>query len=203
MKRQPEKIRKSFVVLFTCIIFLAGIKIQAQNPPPDIPAYWPAAPRQAMITSRDKLITHRKTYDDRVKDFNTKCGGQITPDQTTLIAYCQKESDAIDAESIAIDNETDVFWDDFFRYELKYPPNTNPMVVVTYNTNSGIPAATEKAIDIVFKNAPPGVIERVRKAFQSISGVRTDWPVAKAWLQEALLIDPGNQNLIKLIALCP
>ncbi|MBL0154294.1 MAG: hypothetical protein IPP93_12720 [Chitinophagaceae bacterium] len=156
-----------------------------------------------MITSRDKLINHLATYDNRVKDFNTKCGGSITPDQTTLIAYCQKESAAIDAESIAIDKETTVFWDDFFRYELKYPPNTNPMVVVTYNTTSGLPAATENAINIVFKNAPPGVIERVRKAFQAITGPRTDWPVAKAWLQEALQIDPGNQYLIKLIALCP
>jgi tetratricopeptide (TPR) repeat protein len=49
------------------------------------------------------------------------------------------------------------------------------------------------AISDVFYHSPPGVSDRVRKAFQAV--MLKDWKVAKAWFQDALNLEPDNVNL--------
>lgn len=76
----------------------------------------------------------------------------------------------------------------------------DPNLVDARNVPSGLPKATDDAITGAYKNAPPGVSDRVRKGFQAV--MTKDWKAAKAWFQDALLLDPGNQGLQKFIALC-
>ena len=65
---------------------------------------------------------------------------------------------------------------------------------------SGMTRALENAIADMFKDAPEGVRERVSKGFQSV--VVADWPVAKAWFQDARNRDPGNVSIARFVALC-
>ena len=62
---------------------------------------------------------------------------------------------------------------------------------------SGLPAGTDRAIADLYGKAPAGVSDRVRKGFQAVM-VR-DWNVARAWFEDALLRDPSNPGLKKLI----
>jgi hypothetical protein len=63
---------------------------------------------------------------------------------------------------------------------------------------SGLPAGTDRAIAAVYGNAPAGVADRVRKGFQAV--MVHDWKVARAWFEDALLRDPQNAGLKRLIA---
>ena len=89
------------------------------------------------------------------------------------------------------------------------PGNTNtnsglqfgdPNVVNTQNNPSGLPKGIDDAIAGVYKNAPPGVSDRVRKGFQAV--MTKDWKAARAWFQDALKLDPDNDGLKKFIVLC-
>ena len=77
-------------------------------------------------------------------------------------------------------------------------PNTDPMVVDTRDIPSGLPKSVDNAIDAAYKDAPPGVKDRVRKGFQAV--MTKDWIVAKAWFQDALNHDPDNAGLKQLVA---
>ena len=76
----------------------------------------------------------------------------------------------------------------------------DPNVAVVINLPSTLPKAIEDAMAGVYKNAPAGVSERVRKGFQAV--MTKDWKVARVWFQEALNIDPDNEGLKKFIVLC-
>ena len=76
------------------------------------------------------------------------------------------------------------------------PPNqpvTDPMVVDARHVPTGLPASLETEIP----NTPAG--DRVRKGFQAIQD--HDWNVARAWFQDALLRDPGNTGIARLVDL--
>src|SRR6185295_1189632 len=77
------------------------------------------------------------------------------------------------------------------------PPSGDPNVVDTRGP-SGLAKPVEDAIAGAYANAPPGVSDRVRKAFQAVA--TSDWKVAKAWFEDALARDPNNADLKRLIA---
>jgi tetratricopeptide (TPR) repeat protein len=79
------------------------------------------------------------------------------------------------------------------------PVNTDPMVVDARNVPSGLPKSIDDAIASGYSGAPPGVGDRVRKAFQAIQ--THDWKAAKAWFQDALNYDPDNAGLKRLVDL--
>lgn len=79
-------------------------------------------------------------------------------------------------------------------------PLSDPMVVNACNVPSGLPQGVERAIAGAYKDAPPGVTERVSKGFQSV--MTRDWKVAKAWFEDALNHDPTNLGIKRLAALC-
>lgn len=76
----------------------------------------------------------------------------------------------------------------------------DPKVVDARNVPSELAKETEHAIDGAYKNAPAGVTERVRKAFQAVE--TKNWEVAKVWFKDALKLDPDNKELKTLIQLC-
>lgn len=78
-------------------------------------------------------------------------------------------------------------------------PSGDPRLVDTRNVPSGLSKPVENAIAGAYRNAPPGVSDRVSKGFQAVAD--RDWKVAKAWFEEALIRDPGNANLKRLVEL--
>lgn len=77
-------------------------------------------------------------------------------------------------------------------------PSGDPNVVDARNVPSGLSKPVENAITDAYRDAPPGVSERVRKGFQAVAS--NDWKVAKAWFEDALNRDPGNADLKRLVA---
>jgi tetratricopeptide (TPR) repeat protein len=77
------------------------------------------------------------------------------------------------------------------------PPSGDPNVVDA-RVPSGLSKPVENAIAGAYVNAPPGVSDRVRKGFQAVA--TSDWKVAKAWFEDALVRDPGNADLKRLVA---
>jgi tetratricopeptide (TPR) repeat protein len=75
----------------------------------------------------------------------------------------------------------------------------DPSVVDARNVPSGLPKAMDEAIAGAYKDAPAGVIDRVRKGFQAV--MERDWKVARAWFEDALNRDPNNSGLKRLVAL--
>ena len=73
------------------------------------------------------------------------------------------------------------------------------MTVDACNVPSGLSKATEDAISGAYRDAPSGVIERVRKGFQAVA--TGDWNVARASFEDALNRDPGNASLQRMIVL--
>lgn len=71
--------------------------------------------------------------------------------------------------------------------------NTDPMMP------TGLPKSVDDSIVAGYAGAPPGVSDRVRKAFQAIAA--HDWKVARAWFQDALNNDPTNVGLKRLVDL--
>ncbi|MGE4064133.1 MAG: hypothetical protein AB7E79_12270 [Rhodospirillaceae bacterium] len=78
-------------------------------------------------------------------------------------------------------------------------PSRDSRVVDACNVPSGLPENAESAIAEVYRDAPPGVSDRVRKAFQAV--MVSDWSVAKAWFEDALNRDPGNVGLMRMVEL--
>ena len=75
----------------------------------------------------------------------------------------------------------------------------DPMVVDARNVPSGLWQGMDSAIATAYSDAPPGVSDRVRKGFQAI--MDRDWKVAQAWFEDALIRDPDNAGLKRLVAL--
>lgn len=97
----------------SCIlVFLISVFSHAQSKIPQIPAEWPLHTQNAMNIARDTLLKHLKDYDKRADDFNAKCAGMIAPENKTLIAACQAESDAMDIQAAALTKEKEnfLFW---------------------------------------------------------------------------------------------
>ena len=76
---------------------------------------------------------------------------------------------------------------------------TDASVVDARDVPSGLPKSVDTAIASVYGTAPPGVADRVRKGYQAV--MARDWKVAKAWFQDALNHDPGNEGLKHFVAL--
>lgn len=75
----------------------------------------------------------------------------------------------------------------------------DPMVVDARNVPSGLPTRMDNAISDLYKDAPEGVSDRVRKGFQAV--MERDWEAAKVWFQDALNRDPDNAGLKRLVKL--
>jgi hypothetical protein len=73
------------------------------------------------------------------------------------------------------------------------------MTVDACNVPSGLSKGQEDAIAGAYRDAPPGVSDRVRKGFQAVAA--RDWKVATAWFQDALSRDPNNAGLKRMIEL--
>lgn len=73
-------------------------------------------------------------------------------------------------------------------------------VVDACNVPSGLTKAVARAIAEAYKDAPPGVSDRIRKGFQAVD--TKDWKLARAWFQDALNRDPTNPGIRRLVALC-
>ena len=66
------------------------------------------------------------------------------------------------------------------------------------NVPSGLAKPVEDAIAGAYRDAPPGVSDRVRKGFQAVA--TSDWKAAQAWFEDALNHDPNNAQLKRLVA---
>src|SRR5258706_3548213 len=105
MRKKNRKKSLLIILLSINVILLypaSFISAQDEVKIPEIPAEWSLHTQYSMNVQRDTLIKHLKEYDKRVSEFNSRCGGTISPDNNTLIAYCQKESAAIDIQSDAV-----------------------------------------------------------------------------------------------------
>lgn len=189
---------KAFIFCLTLHLLSNPVSAQTLKIP-EIPAGWPIEVRNTLQQHRDTVIKHSHEYDQRVLNFNARCAGTISPDNTSLISYCQQESTAIDIQSDAVDREKEQFITEFHDTEKSFGSG-DPNVVDARNVPSGLPKTVEDALAKEYKNDPPEVTDRVRKAFQAIQ--TRDWKVAKAWFQDALFRDPGNKGLENLIKLC-
>lgn len=147
----------------------------------------------------------------------TKQGDQAwrNDDESTALSFWKK---ALEADPQNVARERLLAWqiaEDKYREKLRLKSiaedekhreqerlaqkNSDPMVVDTRNVSSGLPKSVEDAIVDVYQNAPPGVSGWVRKGFQAV--MVKDWKVAKACLGSALLLDPENSGLKRLIAI--
>jgi hypothetical protein len=59
--------------------------------------------------------------------------------------------------------------------------------------------AVEDAITGAYRDAPPGVIGALLRAFEALDA--RDWPLASSWFKDALRRDPGNPGLKKFLEL--
>ncbi len=106
--------------IISLVLLLSAFIVHAQEVIiPHIPPEWPLNSYNAMTRSRDTLVKHLREYDQKVNDFNARCGS-IKADNTALISACQKESDRLDIESASIDKERDRFLFFFHDYEKIY-----------------------------------------------------------------------------------
>jgi len=76
---------------------------------------------------------------------------------------------------------------------------SSTMVVDACNVPSGLPKDVEDAIAGVYRNAPPGVSDQIRKGFQAV--MLQDWRAARGWFEVALHRDPTNPRLAQLVEL--
>lgn len=178
--------------------FYSHEDVCAQSSLPVVPATWPTRIQDSLKRIRDSVSKHLKEYDQRADAFNARCGGTIDPSNTSLISYCQAESDAIDARAVVLKTEKDQYVALYRDNEKLFSPNTDPNVVDARHAR--IPMKVDSALSKVFKDATPDVAERVRKGFQAVE--TKDWVLAKAWFEDALLRDPGNAAIKSFIAVC-
>lgn len=80
-----------------------------------------------------------------------------------------------------------------------YPPHGDPRIVDARNLPPAVSADIDRSIKKAYPNAPPDVIERLKKGFTAVEN--RDWKVAKAWFQDALKRDPTNEGLQRFVAL--
>ena len=199
MKKSSQAIL--LAIAWGCALILWPASPLCAQPIPKIPTEWAVHIQNAMNASRALLMKHFKEHNKKVNDLNAHCG-VIPPDATQLLSDCQKEAALIDEDSIVIDGERKRFLNTFHdneriyaaykqskENEAKLDPNKPPY---------------DHAIDIAYKNAPPGVSDKVRQAFQAAAA--NDWEKAKVMFQDALKLDTDNEGLqkfIKILAYTP
>jgi hypothetical protein len=180
------------LIAFTTIFSCLSVGAIAQ---PEIPKTWPKSVQEKLQKAWDIYQKDSAAYDKKVIDFNARCG-HIRTDDKDKIAACQKESDALDIESKAVDDKKIAFWDSYQQAKKDFP---EPPVVDGRTVPSGLPKGVEDAIIKTYSNAPEGVSRWVLKGFQDIQS--KDWLAAKACFGSALLRDPNNENIKRLIDL--
>jgi tetratricopeptide (TPR) repeat protein len=79
------------------------------------------------------------------------------------------------------------------RQRAATQPNTDSTVVDAGNVPTGLP----KSVEAEIPDTPAG--NRVRKGFQAIKD--HDWKAARAWFQDALNHEPGNEGIKRLVDL--
>lgn len=75
-------------------------------------------------------------------------------------------------------------------------PNLDPMVV-----DARVAPMGANLLSQVPELERSPAADRIRKGFQAVMNVPRDWPVALAWWQEALQLDPGNAALVRSVDL--
>ena len=161
-----------------------------------------AATNPSLVQQRHSLIAERKGLIDRFNKHNAVCSA--VEEGSAADVSCLKNYAELDA---ALDKHIEASKQYEKNYQIaakfaasqKPAPHTDTSVVDARNAPSGLPPSVQKAIDGAYSSAPPGVSERVRKGFNAV--MNRDWPVAKAWFQDALNRDPTNVGLKRLVAL--
>jgi len=144
----------------------------------NVPDVLDATQRARLIKQKEGLETELKAFQAAGKEFNAKSAQSQTDQEYNAL---QAQRTRYVAAAVAFNQQVD------------------SAVVDARNVPSGLPKAVDDAIAGAFSDAPPGVSDRVRKGFQAV--MSRDWPVAKAWFEDALNHDPGNLGLKRLAAL--
>ncbi len=133
----------------------------------------------------EEIANQAKFIDDRDAAANTLRG---SIDSTTS---ARVDNSGLRGTSTGITSE--------LRGAQTVTPSSDPMVVDARHVSSGLPKAVDNAIASGYASAPPGVGDRVRKGFQAVA--THDWKLARAWFQDALIHDPNNAGLKRLVEL--
>ncbi len=171
---------------------------------PPLPEIAPeiAAGNPDLVKLRALLVQERKALRVRTDQHNVSC--HRVEQGSNAEAECRRSLSALKSQLAAHVRDSKLYNQGHEKAQQtvvgrKPAPHTDTSVVDARNVPSGLPKGVENAINGAYANAPPGVSERVRKGFQAV--MDRDWPVAKAWFQDALNRDPGNANLKRLVAL--
>lgn len=178
---------KYYLAGLAAVLLMANAMAAEKIPAiPDIPTDV-ATSHAELAMQRAALLQERASLKARIAMNKIECESvkQYSPED----AKCTQDTTAISADVDRHVQTTEQFITSI----------NDPMVVNTQDIPSGLPKGLDSAIASVYAKAPTGVSERVRKGFQAVM-VR-DWPVAKAWFQDALNHDPGNAGLKSLIAI--
>lgn len=181
--------------LIATTIILSCLSVETRAQQTEISKFWPKVVQEKLQKAWDIYQKDSAAYDKKVIDFNARCG-KIRKDDYPKISACKKESDALDIESNAVDEKKDVFWNMYHQAKNDFP---DPPVVDGRTVPSGLPKGIDDAILKSYSNAPEGVSRWVLKGFQDIQSKQ--WLAAKACFGTALLLDPDNAGLKRLIDL--
>lgn len=184
-------------------VFLFAVIAQTRAEP--IPALSDVSPQVAaarpdLARQRDDLTLERKILLARTNQHNTRC--RAVEEGSAAEASCSRALADLQAairQHVHASQRYNGAVETANKHMALSAPHGDSSVVDARNVPSGLSKPVEDAIAGAYANAPPGVAERVRKGFQAVA-VR-DWPVAKAWFQDALQRDPTNPDLKRLVAL--
>lgn len=184
--------KKMHQLLFVVMLFAASNVHAALPVIPEIPTALPDAVKQPLIVKRKPLAEKKQLLITEAESNKIKCTNIVVGSEqhNTCLALQKDFNDRVESLRTEVKQ---------LANEINVAVNLDPMVVDARNVPSGLPKSVDNAIDTAYRDAPPGVKDRVRKGFQAVM-VR-DWAVAKAWFQDALNHDPNNAGLKRLVAL--
>lgn len=167
---------RGWLILLCCVMLSSGAAIgYAEEPIPvlaGIPSGLSAAQRARLAAQKERLEGELNRFMAAANSFNEKAAS----------AQTDQEYAALQAQRAR-----------YVQSATDYNSMVDSGVVDARNVPSGLPKSVEEQIP----RTPAG--ERVRKGFQAIAN--HDWTLAQAWFQDALLHDPGNAGIQRLVDL--
>lgn len=145
----PLKLTLNQLRFVGILIFFSTSVFSQELVIPKISSEWEPHVQYSMSLKRERLIQYLKTYDLKVNDFNNRCG-KIAVENTSLIAACKNESDALDKESDYIDKEVAIYKADFEYTEKIYK---------AYHTQKDLQAIQQIEMEKII----PEIITEVKK----------------------------------------
>lgn len=194
-----QNVRKGHLIIkavkFLGLFLLPAFTVNAQEIPiPTIPKEWALHIQNSMNAVRDTLIKHLKAYDNKVNDFNLRCG-MIPADNKTLFSACQQESDALDIESDAIDKERDRFFITF---------HDNERIYKAYKESKEFQEKEQEKIDkIVFDKSihedSTHYENQLQKLMDDVGKINVPSPVAEKKIHEGVMLGLFNTHDVNAI----